>query len=86
MKSFAEFNEEWEWLHRLKVKPKMKKFVRYYLNWRRKNPNKARFGVTQAASHLGLSPRDTDTMVKTLNQMVLKGELPKHLAIAENYK
>ncbi len=64
--------------------PKMKKLVRAYLNWRKKNPGQGRKGVQQAIKMMGLSPQDGNQLIDTLNNMVSKGELPKHLAI-ESY-
>lgn len=66
--------------------PKMKKLVRAYLNWRKKNPGQGTRGVQQAIKMMGLSPRDGNQLIDTLNDMVKKGQMPKHLAIDEQAK
>ena len=70
-----------QWLHKIVMKPKVKDMVRGYLNWRRKNPNQGRAGVQQAVKMMGLSPRDGNILIDTLNDMVKQGKLPKHLAL-----
>jgi hypothetical protein len=70
-----------QWLHKIAMKPKLKDMVRGYLNWRRKNPGKGRGGVQQAVKMMGLSPRDGNLLIDTLNDMVKQGKLPKHLAL-----
>jgi hypothetical protein len=72
-----------EILHRMVMAPKMKKMVRGYLNWRRKNPGQGTKGVQQVIKMMGLSPRDGNQLIDTLNKMVAKGQLPKHLALEE---
>ena len=60
--------------------------VRMYLNWRRKNPGQGARGVQQVIKMMGLSPRDGNLLIDTLNDMVKKGQMPKHLAIDEEAK
>lgn len=88
MKRFNEFNEELTppWLHKLIMAPKMKKLVRAYLNWRRNNPGQGSAGVQQAVKMMGLSPRDGNQLIDTLNNMVKQGKLPKHLALPEEFE
>lgn len=94
MKRFKDFTETTtgssssmvpQWLHKIAMKPKLKNMVRMYLDWRKKNPGKGRAGVQQAVKMMGLSPRDGNLLVDTLNDMVKKGQMPKHLAV-EEYK
>jgi RNA polymerase sigma factor (sigma-70 family) len=70
-------------IHKLAVSAKMKKFVRWYLDWRKKNPGQGKEGVVKAAKIMGLNPSDANAMIKSLNDMIAKGKLPKHLAITE---
>ena len=87
MKKFREIREGVmmpSWLHKLVMAPKMKKMVRAYLNWRRDNPDQGRAGVQQVIKMLGLSPRDGNQLIDKLNDMVKKGEMPKHLALESN--
>jgi antitoxin component of RelBE/YafQ-DinJ toxin-antitoxin module len=72
-----------ELIHRAVMAPKMKKMVRGYLNWRRKNPGQGTKGVQQVIKMMGYTPRDGVQLIDTLNKMVSKGQLPKHLAIEE---
>ena len=71
------------WLQKLALAPKMKKMVRIYLDWRRQNPGQGKKGVVQAVRMMGLDPRAANELIDTLNDMVAKGQMPKHLAIAE---
>jgi len=75
-----------QWLHKIAIKPKLKNMVRMYLNWRRKNPGQGAQGVQQVIKMMGLSPRDGNLLIDTLNDMVKKGQMPKHLAIDEEAK
>jgi hypothetical protein len=75
-----------QWLHKIAMKPKLKNMVRMYLNWRRKNPGQGSQGVQQVIKMMGLSPRDGNLLIDTLNDMVKKGQMPKHLAIDEQAK
>jgi len=68
-------------IRRLMLAPKMKKIVRYYLDWRRKNPGQGQQGVQKVIQMLGLRPRDGNQLIDVLNREVEKGNLPKHLAI-----
>ena len=94
MKKFKDFTETTtgssssmvpQWLHKIAMKPKLKSMVRMYLDWRKKNPGKGRAGVQQVVKMMGLSPRDGNLLMDTLNDMVKKGQMPKHLAV-EEYK
>ena len=75
-----------QWLHRMAMAPKMKKLVRAYLNWRKKNPGQGARGVQQAIKLMGLEPRDGNQLIDTLNDLVKQGKLPKHLALPEDFK
>jgi len=75
-----------QWLHKIAMKPKLKNMVRMYLNWRRKNPGQGARGVQQVIKMMGLSPRDGNLLIDTLNDMIKKGQMPKHLAIDEQAK
>lgn len=70
-----------QWLHKMAMKPKLKDMVKGYLRWRRKNPGQGRGGVQKAIQMMGLSPRDGNLLIDTLNDMVKQGKLPKHLAL-----
>jgi len=89
MKKFRNLRQESmgpQWLHKAVMAPKMKKLVRAYLNWRKKNPGQGARGVQQAIKMMGLSPRDGNQLIDKLNDLVKQGKLPKHLAISEEYK
>jgi hypothetical protein len=75
-----------QWLHKIVMAPKTKKMVRMYLDWRKDNPGQGKAGVYQVIKMMGLPPRDGNQLIDTLNDMVKKGQMPKHLAIAEEYK
>ena len=68
-------------IKRLAMAPKMKKMVRFYLDWRRKNPDQGRRGVQKVIQMMGLDPRDGNQLIDTLNDLIAKGKLPDHLAI-----
>ena len=70
-----------QWLHKIVMKPKLKNMVRMYLNWRRKNPGQGTAGVQQVVKMMGLSPRDGNLLIDTLNDLVKQGKMPKHLAL-----
>ena len=74
------------WLHNLVMAPKLKKMVRAYLNWRRENPGQGKKGIQHVVKMMGLPPRDGNLLIDKLNDMVKKGEMPKHLALPEEYK
>ena len=89
MKKFRDLRNESmvpQWLHKAVMAPKMKKLVRGYLNWRKKNPGQGSKGVYQAIKLMGLAPKDGNQLIDTLNDLVKQGKLPKHLAIAEEAK
>ena len=85
MKKFRQLREDLtpQWLRKITMQPKMKKLVRAYLNWRRKNPGMGNKGVQEVIKLLGLQPRDGNQLIDTLNDMTRKGLLPKHLALPE---
>jgi len=85
MKKFRQIREDLtpQWLRKITMQPKMKKLVRAYLNWRRKNPGMGNKGVQEVIKLLGLQPRDGNQLIDTLNDMTRKGQLPKHLALPE---
>ena len=66
--------------------PKMKGLVRAYLDWRKKNPGQGTRGVQQVIKMMGLSPRDGNQLIDTLNDMVRKKQLPRHLALESTDK
>ena len=72
-------------IHSLRMQPKMKKLVKYYLKYKSQNPGKGRRGVFDFIRQTGVpyTPRDGKQLIDVLNKMVQKGELPKHLAIEE---
>ena len=70
-----------ELIRRLVLAPKMKKIVRFYLDWRRKNPGQGNRGIQKVIQIMGLNPRDGNQLILTLNKLVDKGDLPKHLRI-----
>jgi hypothetical protein len=72
-----------DWLHKAIMAPKMKKMVRMYLDWRKKNPGQGKAGVQKVIQMMGLNPRDGNQLMDKLNDMVSKGEMPKHLALPE---
>lgn len=68
-------------LRRVILAPKMKKMVRFYLDWRRENPGKGNMGVQKVIQMMGLNPRDGNQLIDTLNDLIKQGKLPKHLAL-----
>lgn len=68
-------------MRRLLLAPKMKKMVRFYLDWRRDNPGKGNMGVQKVIQMMGLNPRDGNQLIDTLNDLIKQGKLPKHLAL-----
>ena len=68
-------------IRRLVLAPKMKKMVRFYLDWRRENPGKGNMGVQKVIQMMGLNPRDGNQLIDTLNDLIKQGKLPKHLAL-----
>lgn len=68
-------------MRKLLLAPKMKKMVRFYLDWRRDNPGKGNMGVQKVIQMMGLNPRDGNQLIDTLNDLIKQGKLPKHLAL-----
>ena len=57
-----------------------KKALRYYLDWRKKNPGQGMQGLVKVARILRVDPRELNTL---LHNLVVKGKLPKHLAVTD---
>ena len=57
------------------------KAIRYYLDWRRKNPKQGSMGIQKAAQATGV---DTKELQRILHKLIDKGKLPKHLATNAN--
>ena len=53
------------------------KAIRWYLDWRRKNPKQGSVGLAKAARATGV---DTKELQRILHKLIDKGKLPKHLA------
>ena len=53
------------------------KAIRWYLDWRRKNPKQGSVGLTKAAGATGV---DAKELQRILHKLIDKGKLPKHLA------
>jgi len=68
-------------IDRVVNKDSYKKAVRYYLDFRRKNPGKARWNAVQASKHVGADFRNFE---KVFHDMIRDGKLPKHLAWDED--
>jgi hypothetical protein len=68
-------------IRRLQLSPKLAKMVRFYLDWRRKNPGQGRKGVMKVIRMMGLAPQDGNILIGKLNSLVKSGKLPKHLAL-----
>jgi len=83
MKEEVELDEDttMQLMRRLILAPKMKKMVRFYLDWRRDNPGKGNMGVQKVIQMMGLNPRDGNQLIDTLNDLIKQGKLPKHLAL-----
>jgi len=58
-----------------------KKAIRYYLDWRKKNPNKGTAGLAKISRELGV---DTHELSKVLHKLIKQGKLPSHLATNPN--
>jgi predicted transcriptional regulator len=58
-----------------------KKAIRYYLDWRKKNPKQGAAGIAKVARQLGV---DTHELQKVLHKLIKKGKLPSHLATNPN--
>ena len=57
-----------------------KKALRYYLDWRKKNPGQGQQGLVKVAKLLRVDPKELNIL---LHNLVNKGKLPKHLAVTD---
>ncbi len=57
------------------------KALRYYLDWRKKNPKQGSMGISKAAREFGV---DIKTLQLQLHKLIDLGKLPKHLATNPN--
>ena len=57
-----------------------KKALRYYLDWRKKNPGQGMQGLVKVAKLLRVDPKELNIL---LYNLVNKGKLPKHLAVTD---
>ena len=57
-----------------------KKALRYYLDWRKKNPGQGHQGLVKVAKLLRVDPKELNIL---LHNLVVKGKLPKHLAVTD---
>jgi hypothetical protein len=57
------------------------KALRYYLDWRKKNPKQGSMGISKAAREFGV---DIKTLQSQLHKLIDLGKLPKHLATNPN--
>ena len=57
-----------------------KKALRYYLDWRKKNPGQGQQGLVKVAKILRVDPKELNILLWNL---VNKGKLPKHLAVSD---
>lgn len=57
-----------------------KKALRYYLDWRKKNPGQGQQGLVKVAKILRVDPKELHVLLRNL---VNKGKLPKHLAVTD---
>ena len=55
--------------------------IRYYLDWRKKNPKQGSMGISKAARQFGV---DTQKLQVVLHKLIDAGKLPKHLATNPN--
>lgn len=53
------------------------KAVRWYLDWRKKNPKQGAVGIQRAAGATGVDGKE---LQRILHKLIDKGKLPKHLA------
>ena len=58
-----------------------KKALRYYLDWRKKNPKQGSAGIAKISKELGV---DAKELQKLLHKLIKKGKLPSHLATNPN--
>jgi len=73
-----------DFMRKVKLSLKMKNLLRWYLDWRRKNPKQGYQGVVKALKIAGFDPSDANKLVDFLNNQIDQGNLPKHLAIVES--
>lgn len=57
------------------------KAIRYYLDWRKKNPKQGSMGISKAAREFGV---DIKKLQSVLHKLIDAGKLPKHLATNPN--
>ena len=57
-----------------------KKALRYYLDWRKKNPGQGMQGLVKVAKILRVDPKELNILLWNL---INKGKLPKHLAVSD---
>jgi hypothetical protein len=57
-----------------------KKALRYYLDWRKKNPGQGQQGLVKVAKILRVDPKELNILLWNL---INKGKLPKHLAVSD---
>jgi len=57
-----------------------KKALRYYHDWRKKNPGQGQQGLVKVAKILRVDPKELNIL---LHNLVNKGKLPKHLAVTD---
>ena len=57
-----------------------KKALRYYLDWRKKNPGQGHQGLVKVAKLLRVDPKELNIL---LHNLVVKAKLPKHLAVTD---
>jgi len=57
-----------------------KKALRYYLDWRKKNPGQGQQGLVKVAKILRVDPKELNILLWNL---VNKGKLPRHLAVTD---
>ena len=57
-----------------------KKALRYYLDWRKKNPGQGQQGLVKVAKILRVDPKELNILLWNL---INKGKLPKHLAVTD---
>jgi hypothetical protein len=58
-----------------------KKALRYYLDWRKKNPKQGSAGIAKIARQLRVDPHELQIL---LHKLIKKGKLPSHLATNPN--
>ena len=58
-----------------------KKVLRYYLDWRKKNPGQGAMGISKIARQFRV---DTIELQHLLHDLIAKGKLPAHLATNPN--